>query len=303
MLGRCNTLERNLGPREKSEGAPGLHLGGSCLCAACCRHLMTRLRTPQPLIHTCCVCPAAVPPPPPPPQVVDLVQMLDVCSSHFNPSSSTPAVCMCPLPSPPAPPKKQVVDLVQTLDGGRRNMYDPDEIEEEQREREKRNKINADFKQFTTRVQVCGVGGGEGVCGGVGEVGQQASSSPHACRCGGVGAWVPGGGGEGGSGGAGVCRRRGAASSSHGQGWSSYRLGRGQGWSEGRMEEREGRSCWGGGPVLMSTILVWISPQPHHLSHFTPPSPSSVNRGYTGPPTPAPTQLTKCLACHGLTVC
>lgn len=49
----------------------------------------------------------------------------------------------------------QVVDLVQTLDGGRRNMYDPDEIEEEQREREKRNKINADFKQFTTRVQVC----------------------------------------------------------------------------------------------------------------------------------------------------
>jgi hypothetical protein len=48
----------------------------------------------------------------------------------------------------------QVVDLVQTLDGGRRNMYDPDEIEEEQREREKRNKINADFKQFTTRVQV-----------------------------------------------------------------------------------------------------------------------------------------------------
>jgi hypothetical protein len=50
----------------------------------------------------------------------------------------------------------QVVDLVQTLDGGRRNMYDPDEIEEEQREREKRNKINADFKQFTTRVQVRG---------------------------------------------------------------------------------------------------------------------------------------------------
>jgi hypothetical protein len=48
----------------------------------------------------------------------------------------------------------QVVDLVQTLDGGRRNMYDPDEIEEEQREREKRNKINADFKQFTARVQV-----------------------------------------------------------------------------------------------------------------------------------------------------
>ncbi|WIA33317.1 hypothetical protein OEZ86_006455 [Tetradesmus obliquus] len=46
-----------------------------------------------------------------------------------------------------------VVDLVQTLDGGRRNMYDPDEIEEEQREREKRNKINADFNQFVRRVQ------------------------------------------------------------------------------------------------------------------------------------------------------
>lgn len=43
-------------------------------------------------------------------------------------------------------------------------MYDPDEIEEEQREREKRNKINADFKQFTTRVQV-GVCGGGGGCG------------------------------------------------------------------------------------------------------------------------------------------
>jgi hypothetical protein len=48
----------------------------------------------------------------------------------------------------------QVVDLVQTLDGGRRNMYDPDEIEEEQREREKRNKINQDFNQFVRRVQV-----------------------------------------------------------------------------------------------------------------------------------------------------
>jgi hypothetical protein len=50
-----------------------------------------------------------------------------------------------------------VVDLVQTLDGGRRNMYDPDEIEEEQREREKRNKINADFNQFVRRVQVRGL--------------------------------------------------------------------------------------------------------------------------------------------------
>ncbi len=36
------------------------------------------------------------------------------------------------------------MDVVQTLDGGRgRSTYDPDEIEDEQRERERRNKINA----------------------------------------------------------------------------------------------------------------------------------------------------------------
>lgn len=35
---------------------------------------------------------------------------------------------------------------------GRR--YDPDEIEEEQRERERRNKINHEFQQFVKRVQV-----------------------------------------------------------------------------------------------------------------------------------------------------
>ena len=46
------------------------------------------------------------------------------------------------------------MDVVQTVDGGRRNMYDPDEIEEEQRERERRNKINAEFQQFVKRVQV-----------------------------------------------------------------------------------------------------------------------------------------------------
>jgi len=47
----------------------------------------------------------------------------------------------------------EVMDVVQTLDGGRRNMYDPDEIEEEQRERERRNKVNAEFQQFVKRVQ------------------------------------------------------------------------------------------------------------------------------------------------------
>lgn len=33
------------------------------------------------------------------------------------------------------------MDSVQTLDAGRRSMYDPDEIEEEQRERDTRNKV------------------------------------------------------------------------------------------------------------------------------------------------------------------
>ncbi len=36
-------------------------------------------------------------------------------------------------------------------------MYDPDEIEEEQRERERRNKINAEFESFVKRVQVRGM--------------------------------------------------------------------------------------------------------------------------------------------------
>ena len=35
------------------------------------------------------------------------------------------------------------MDSVQTVDAGRRSMYDPDEIEEEQRERELRNKVRS----------------------------------------------------------------------------------------------------------------------------------------------------------------
>ena len=35
----------------------------------------------------------------------------------------------------------EVMDTVQTLDAGRRSTYDPDEIEEEQRERDQRNKV------------------------------------------------------------------------------------------------------------------------------------------------------------------
>ena len=33
------------------------------------------------------------------------------------------------------------MEAVQAVEAGRRNMYDPDEIEEEQRERELRNKV------------------------------------------------------------------------------------------------------------------------------------------------------------------
>lgn len=37
----------------------------------------------------------------------------------------------------------EVMDSVQTIEGGRRSMYDPDELEEEQRERDMRNKARA----------------------------------------------------------------------------------------------------------------------------------------------------------------
>ncbi|GBG67251.1 hypothetical protein CBR_g88540 [Chara braunii] len=47
----------------------------------------------------------------------------------------------------------EVREGVESLDGGRRSMYDPDEIEEEQRERERRNKVNTDFQQFVRRIQ------------------------------------------------------------------------------------------------------------------------------------------------------
>lgn len=46
----------------------------------------------------------------------------------------------------------EVMDVVQTLGGGKRSAYDPDEIEEEQRERDRRNKINMDFQNFVNRV-------------------------------------------------------------------------------------------------------------------------------------------------------
>ncbi|PPD81252.1 hypothetical protein GOBAR_DD21825 [Gossypium barbadense] len=46
----------------------------------------------------------------------------------------------------------EVMDVVQTLGGGKRSAYDPDEIEEEQRERDRKNKINMDFQSFVNRV-------------------------------------------------------------------------------------------------------------------------------------------------------
>ncbi|XVF02081.1 hypothetical protein REPUB_Repub04eG0145700 [Reevesia pubescens] len=46
----------------------------------------------------------------------------------------------------------EVMDIVQTLGGGKRFAYDPDEIEEKQRERDRKNKINMDFQNFVNRV-------------------------------------------------------------------------------------------------------------------------------------------------------
>ncbi|MCL7025085.1 hypothetical protein MKW94_006052 [Papaver nudicaule] len=46
----------------------------------------------------------------------------------------------------------EVMDVVQTLGGGRRSHHDPDEIEEEQRERDRKNRINMDFSNFVNKV-------------------------------------------------------------------------------------------------------------------------------------------------------
>ena len=45
------------------------------------------------------------------------------------------------------------MEAVQNLDGGRRNMYDPDEIEEEQRDREREKRIHKEFSGFCRKVQ------------------------------------------------------------------------------------------------------------------------------------------------------
>lgn len=46
----------------------------------------------------------------------------------------------------------EVMEMVQSIGGGKRSAYDPDEIEEEQRERDRKNKINMEFQQFVNRV-------------------------------------------------------------------------------------------------------------------------------------------------------
>ena len=47
----------------------------------------------------------------------------------------------------------EIMEAVQSLDGGRRNMYDPDEIEEEQRERDREKRIHKEFSGFCRKVQ------------------------------------------------------------------------------------------------------------------------------------------------------
>jgi nucleosome binding factor SPN SPT16 subunit len=47
---------------------------------------------------------------------------------------------------------EQVMEVVQSLGGNRRSMIDPDEIEEEQRERDRHNEINKEFRVFVKRM-------------------------------------------------------------------------------------------------------------------------------------------------------
>ncbi|XP_016190330.1 FACT complex subunit SPT16-like [Arachis ipaensis] len=46
----------------------------------------------------------------------------------------------------------EVMDMVQNVGGSKRSAYDPDELEEEQRERDRKNKINVEFQTFVNRV-------------------------------------------------------------------------------------------------------------------------------------------------------
>jgi len=47
----------------------------------------------------------------------------------------------------------EVIDASQAVDSGRRNMYDPEEMDDEQRERQLRKKLNEAFKEFCRKVE------------------------------------------------------------------------------------------------------------------------------------------------------
>ncbi|KAL7542241.1 hypothetical protein ACHAXR_011622 [Thalassiosira sp. AJA248-18] len=47
----------------------------------------------------------------------------------------------------------EVVDASQAVDAGRRSMYDPDEMDDEQRERQLRKRLNEAFKDFCRKVE------------------------------------------------------------------------------------------------------------------------------------------------------
>jgi nucleosome binding factor SPN SPT16 subunit len=47
----------------------------------------------------------------------------------------------------------EVVDASQAVDVGRRSMYDPDEMDDEQRERQLRKRLNEAFKEFCRKVE------------------------------------------------------------------------------------------------------------------------------------------------------
>lgn len=47
----------------------------------------------------------------------------------------------------------EVIDASQAVDAGRRNMYDPEEMDDEQRERQLKKKLNEAFKDFCRKVE------------------------------------------------------------------------------------------------------------------------------------------------------
>ena len=50
----------------------------------------------------------------------------------------------------------EVMDSVQTIEGGRRSMYDPDELEEEQRERDMLHKYDEEEEGAGLRIDESG---------------------------------------------------------------------------------------------------------------------------------------------------